>query len=383
VNRILVTGARAPVALDLARAFRAAGVVVHLADSLTPWAAKALRPGFPLHRLPPPRQSFAAFRPALAKLVAEQRIDLVVPTCEEVFWIAAAAGRDGYAPQVFAPPLAVLRRLHSKIEFGALARALGIPVPDSWTLTSADDLGRVPVDLQHLVLKPEFSRFASRTLIRPAPSRAASIRPTPTARWVAQRFVAGQEVCCWSAARAGSVVALAVYRPRWRHGQAAAFGFEAIDLPAAADIARRVARALGMTGHLSFDMIVTPDGAVLPIECNPRAVSGLHLFDSDAALARALLGAGSVPAPPVGRLRHLSPAMAVLGVPQALRRGRLAGLIRDWRAGEDAIGRPGDRLPVLGSLLDAARFAVAAMKQRQGAAAATTADIEWDGEPIP
>jgi len=383
VKGVLVTGARAPVALDLARAFRAAGCATHLADSVTPWAAKGLRPSFPIHALPPPRHRFADFRTALAKLIAEHAIDLVVPTNEEVFWVSAAAERDGYAARVFAPPLAVLRRLHSKIDFGRLAREIGIATPESWPLASCDDLARLPVGLPELVLKPEFSRFATRTLIRPDRSRLAAVKPTATRRWVAQRFIAGQEVCCWSAARSGEIVALAAYRPRWRHGQAAAFGFEAIDLPGITDIARRVAHATGMTGHLSFDMIVTPDGAVMPIECNPRAVSGVHLFDSDPALARAMLGEGCVPAPPVGRLRHLAPAMAVLGVPQALRRGRLGALLHDWRTGRDAIGRPGDRLPALGTFLDAARFAVDGLRQGASATGATTADIEWDGEPMP
>lgn len=383
MSRVLVFGARAPVALDLARAFRRAGVEVHLADSVTPWAALCSRPRFPVHELPPPRHSFAEFRRSLARLMDGLAIDLVVPTCEEVFWIAGAAARDGYAARVFAPPLEVLRRLHSKIDFVALAHTLGLPVPESWPLHGRDDVARLPVPSSDLVFKPEFSRFATRTLIRPDPARLAALAPTPTHRWTAQRFIAGQELCCWSAVRAGEVVALAAYRPRWRHGRAAAFGLEAIDAPAVTEVVRRVARATGMTGHLSFDMIETADGTVVPIECNPRAVSGLHLFDADPAIARAVLGEGPVASPPPGRLRHLAPALLMLGLPQALRHGRMGALLRDWRAGRDVIGRPGDRWPALGAMLDAARFAVTAVQQRRSAAAATTVDIEWDGEPMP
>src|SRR5688572_17054720 len=102
--RILISGARAPVAQDLARACRAAGMDVHLADSVTPFAARALRPRFPIHRLPPPRQAFADFRKRLLALIDEIAPDLLVPTCEEVFWLAEAARRDGYADRLFAPP---------------------------------------------------------------------------------------------------------------------------------------------------------------------------------------------------------------------------------------------------------------------------------------
>ena len=59
-GKVLITGARAPVAVDLARAFAAAGHEVHLADSVTPWAArwsKAKRGR--IVRLPPARHEFA------------------------------------------------------------------------------------------------------------------------------------------------------------------------------------------------------------------------------------------------------------------------------------------------------------------------------------
>ena len=40
---MLITGARAPVAVDLARAFSAAGYETHLADSVAGWAARMSR----------------------------------------------------------------------------------------------------------------------------------------------------------------------------------------------------------------------------------------------------------------------------------------------------------------------------------------------------
>ncbi len=378
---VLLTGARAPVAQDLARSFRAAGMEIHLADSVTPWAARGLRPKVPIHRLPPPRHAFAEFRAALARLADDLGVTLVVPTCEEVFWVAAAAGLDGYADRVFAPPLSVLRRLHSKIEFPALLRACGLPAPESWALASSDDLARLPLSPGETVLKPEFSRFATQVIVQPDKRRMASIAPSPARRWVAQRFVPGQEICSWAIARVGEIVAIACYRPRWRHGRSAAYAFEAIDAPAVAELSRRIARATDFTGHLSFDLIVTPDGTTVPIECNPRAVSGLHLFDGDPGLARAIMGKGSVTSPPAGRLRYLSPAMALLGLPSALAQGRIGKLLADWQEGEDALGRAGDRLPVWGALIDGARFAVTGLRGG-GAARQTTADIEWDGEEI-
>lgn len=370
---ILVTGARAPVALDIARSFRAAGHDVHLADSVAAYAARLSQPRFPLHRLPPPRHRFAAFRSALSALVDRLGVTLVVPTCEEVFYVSAAA-TGAFA--VFAPPIDTLRRLHSKRAFIDLARDAGLCVPDTQSLTDPAHL--TGLDLPHLVLKPEFSRFAAATRVRPR--TVHDVRPTPEHPWVAQRFISGEELCLWSAAIAGRITAAVVYRPVLRHGRSAAYAFEAVDCPAAVDVARAIAAATDMTGHLSFDLILTADGMALPIECNPRATSGLHLYDED-TLARAILGERQ-PAPPPGTRRHLAPAMALLGAPTALATGRIAPFVRTWRSGSDAIGRPGDRWPMIGALVDAARFAALGLSRRRSPTRQTTDDIEWNGEPI-
>ena len=371
---VLVTGARAPVALEIARSFAAHGWRVHLADSVPATAARWSRPGVPVHRLPPPRTRFAAFRAELAGLAERIGAKLIVPTCEEVFYVAAAA----LPVPVFAPLLAILRELHSKQRFIALARDAGLDVPETRLVTDRADLA--VLDRDRIVLKPEFSRFAAAALVRPSARAVARLRPTPDHPWVAQAFVAGEELCLWSAARAGRVVAHALYRPSLRHGRSAAYAFEAVDWPPARAIAERVAAVTGMTGHLAFDLIRTPDGRAVPIECNPRAVSGVHLFADD-TLARAILGEPQA-SPVAGTRRHLAPAMALMGLPRALARGTLPSFLATWRAGEDAMGRPGDRWPDAGAVLDAARFAALGLTRLRSPTRQTTADIEWNGEPI-
>jgi predicted ATP-grasp superfamily ATP-dependent carboligase len=376
---VLVTGARAPVALDLARAFRAAGHSVQLADSAPAFAARWSRATpAAVVRLPPPRTAYRAFANALCAWTTAHRAGYIVPTCEEVFYVAAAAAEGGFADQVFAPPLESLRRLHSKIDFPVLAKGAGVVAPETWAIASDEDLANCPLSRDALVLKPEFSRFGTATLIRPDHTRLRSVTATPDARWAAQTFIAGEEICLWTAARNGEIVAHAAYRPRWRHGRAAAYAFERVDNAGVLEVARAIAHHLGLTGHLSFDIILTPDGAAIPIECNPRAVSGVHLFDAAPALASAIIGEG----PPVCAevdLRYLGPAMAFLGVPSAISRGRLGDLVRDWRRGADAIGRKGDRLPAIGALADAAIFAAIALSRRRSPAGQTTDDIEWNG----
>jgi hypothetical protein len=380
---VLITGARAPVAIDLARSFRAAGYDVHLADCVTPWAARGLRPRIPIHALPPPRSQFPAFRKAVNDLISKLKIALIVPTCEEVFWLAEAAARDGYADRLFAPPPALLRKLHSKAAFAQFAAELGLHAPETQVLDASVEPEALLRPLDEIVLKPEFSRFGTHTVIEPTAAQLSFIQPTPQHRWVAQQRIEGTEICSWAAVHMGKVAAYAAYRPRWRRSKAAAFQMEAVDIPAVRDVTNRVAEATGMTGHLSFDVIVTSSGQAFPIECNPRAVSGLHLFDADPALAQAIMGHQSGLVPATGTLRHMAPAMALLGFPDALGSARLHAFITDWRHGADVIDRERGGLVTLGCLADAARFAWQATRSGRSPAGATTADIEWNGEPIP
>lgn len=378
MSRILITGARAPVALDLARSFRAAGHAVSLADSVRPFAASFSRPRLDIVRLPPPRRHFGAFRARLSALAAEH--DLIVPTCEEVFWLAAAAALDDWRDRLFAPSIAALRALHSKADFPALALAAGVEAPATWPIVSAADLGRVPLDPPELVLKPEFSRFGAKTIVGPSAAAMAGLSASPDRRWVAQARLEGEELCVWSAMLGGALVACIVYRPVLRHGRSAAYAFEAVDAPEIVEAARRIARHVGGNGQLSYDMIVRPDGKAMPIECNPRTVSGIHLLDASPAIARALLGRGAIEPPSAGTTRYLSPAMALMGIPSALAGGSPGRLRSVWRRGKDCIGRPGDRLPIAGVLLDAARFALMGVARLRSPTGETTDDIEWNGE---
>lgn len=370
---VLITGARAPVAIEIARSFSAAGMDVHLADSVPAHAARWSRPRFPVHRLPPPRHAFPAFRTALETLAAKIGAALIVPTCEEIFYVAAAA------PGVpsFVSPLPVLQRLHSKALFMELAEAAGVEAPATRIVTNRADLDAI--DPSRSVLKPEYSRFGAATLIRPDVRALRRLRPSPENRWVAQDYVVGEELCLWCAVHEGAIVAHVLYRPLLRHGRSAAYAFEAVDWPPALAMAERIAASSAITGHLAFDLIRTPGGRAVPIECNPRAISGVHLFDGD-ALARAIRGERT-PSPRPGTRCHLGPAMTMLGLPAAVANGQVRPFLEIWRSGRDVIG-DGGLGSIAGTLIDAGRFAALGLGRRRSPTRQTTDDIEWNGEPI-
>ena len=381
-KKVLITGARAPVAVDLSRAFLAAGYEPVLADSVIPWAAKASKAkSAPIHRHPPPRHEFDAFVAWLTAYVRDEDPRLIVPTCEEVFYVAAAAQLSGFSNRVFTTDLETLKTLHSKIQFPHLLDNIGVEAPQTWRIETREDLDALPEGSKEFVFKPEFSRFGTATHMQPEPKVVEALPFGKGQSWAAQRFIPGDEICFWSAARDGEIVAHAAYRPLWRHGRSAAYAFEHVASEPALDVARAVAQATNFTGHLSFDMILISDGRAIPIECNPRAVSGLHLCDAQAALAHRIMGQRDIHMD-IAKRRHLSLAMVCLGLPSAIATGKLQAFLSDWRSSADALGRPGDKGPIVGACLDAARFTFTGLGRRRSATAETTDDIEWNGQSL-
>jgi hypothetical protein len=131
MKTILVTGARAPSALHLARLFHSAGHRVILADTFRYPMSLMTRMKHAYVRLPSPRSSFSDYCTAVAALAARESLDLIVPTCEEVFSLAAIRDRRGIALPLFAPHFDLLAKVHNKADFAELATGLGADPPQT------------------------------------------------------------------------------------------------------------------------------------------------------------------------------------------------------------------------------------------------------------
>lgn len=383
-RRVLITGARAPAALDLARDFAAAGWETHLADSvksrMTRWSSLPATH----HHYPPPKQRGSAFRTRIVDLVDQHGIDLVVPTCEEVFHLAAPSLRSALGERLFAPDLESLRRLHDKFEFARAAQGWGLPAPESHRIANDHDLAQFEANSRDWVFKPRFSRFGDSTLIAPDATRLAEISPSQSVPWMAQRYVSGEEACFQGFAHRGKLVAFAAYSSDWRLGGGARYAFEPLP-DAKSEIVRRIGELLAqkaqLHGQFACDVIFDCEGAPMLIECNPRSTSGVHLMMGEGHLARAI--AEGTRAPRIqSQTAYLAPAMLLFGLPRAIATGRL----REWAAclskGHDAISGSGDRAPIAGAVADTCRFVLKGLKHNISTNAATTCDIEWNGEEL-
>ena len=368
--RILITGARAPAALHLARLMHGAGHHVVMADSLRRTVSAASRACADYVILPPANGDFTTYATAIRSAIIDHHIDLVVPTCEEVFFLAKIWAEDPPDAPLLAPDQATLLSAHNKHAFIQTAMGLGLPVPETTLLTSVPDLDKVRDRARALVFKPVWSRFARDVLIRPD---HVDIVPSDERPWVAQDFVAGTEVCVYAMAHAGRVAAISAYRPIYRAGKGAGIAFVPVSDPAIDRFVATFAAGTGWTGQISFDLMQQDDGTILPLECNPRATSGIHFFRDPDRFAAAFFGQGTV-APDCTGLQAVKLALLLYGPAQ-----QPFGVWRDlWRAG-DVMRWPGDPAPGRQQFAATLEIAGIALRRRMSLTAASTHDIEWDG----
>ncbi len=376
---VLVTGARAPVALHLARLFHGAGHRVVLADSVNWPISSGSSARFAYRRLPSPRFAPEDYLDALKALLKAEDISLLVPTCEEIFYLARIWQATPMPADLFAPPAELLTRVHDKYAFITLVRGLGLDVPETRLLSCQDDLDAVRGQSGDLVFKPVWSRFASRVLLRPEVSELAAIKPTPAAPWVAQEFLAGDEISVYAVAVEGTIKALSLYRSLYRAGRGAGICFEPVADANAREFVEKFARGTSWTGQLSFDLIRTGDGRIRPLECNPRTTSGVHLFRQAEAFVSAFLGGAEALPIDVDARQGVRLAMLFYGLPAAIRSGTLRRFLKDLRSMQEIFEWPGESVSAAAQLKTLTEISLTAVWDRVSLQQAATRDIEWNG----
>lgn len=380
-RRVLILGGRASVALDHARRFHRLGWTVQVADSipcrLTGWSSAVAR----THAVRAPRYDARGFVRDLNRIVRDERIDLLLPSCEEALHLSRHRAALPASLHVAVDAFDTLAALHSKWIFLGLARQHGMPVPDSGRVHTLEQ-AREWAQGRPVVLKPEFSRFGVHVRLYPhgIPADAAAL--APLGAWVVQAYLDGDELCSYAIAHRGRLLAHAIYRPLHRLRRSSSYYFQPVQRPAITTAIADFVAGTHYSGQISFDWIEQDGHRARALECNPRATSGLHLFRNDVDLPGALLGDGRLHEPAQHRARMIAVLMATAGLQDALMRGQPGRWLRDWRQADDVIAVAGDRLAPAGSLLDLASYARLALQQGCNLREAATRDIEWDGEPL-
>lgn len=370
---VLLTLGRLPKALDLARGFAELGWRVVVAEPFGRHLVGMSRAVARSHRIAAPADGAARYLEDLARVIAAERVDLVLPVSEETPHVAFLHGRLAPGTTLFTMPPGDVLRLHDKHGFARRAGAIGLRAPETHALgdpAAADLVRSGPV-----VVKPVLS--CSGRGVRVLPAGADLPPPVSAAPAIVQRFVAGDEYSSCSIAHAGRISSTVVYRAAQKSGSVAVV-FERVSHPAIEDWIRRFVAAERWSGFIAFDIVVDADGAPWGIECNPRATSGLH-FWRRTDIARAVLDRGHSPRlRPETRLQQFYPALTETQM-SLFRGGPFAANLRRLLTTRDVTWEWGDPLPFL--TMTATSWPIIRMAMARGVpfGEVATLDVGWYG----
>lgn len=282
-----MTGSRAPVALDLARILKVAGHNVICADSLYPTISKFSSYVDAHYKLPSPVTKLDRFALEIEKIVQEEKIDLLIPMCEEVVFISKI--RLQLSCDVFTMDFSTIEALHNKWSFYRWVKNFSIQPPKTWLIQNEQDLVNLPANSK-LVFKRIYSRFSAHLIVKEKEEKLPSLLHDPKNPYIAQEYIEGEKLCSYSVVREGKVTAHSEYKALQSIGRGSAIAFVSTYSEKVFSFVCDFVKKINYTGQISFDFIRKNNGELYCIECNPRATSGIHLFEKNSDLSNSFVG---------------------------------------------------------------------------------------------
>jgi len=394
--RILITAARAPIALDLIRHLTRAGHEVLLTDSRRYPLSRFSHLPKGYFRTCAPGIDPARYRHELRRIAIRHSVDLILPTFEEVMHISDGLSEFAGICDVFCDDFHKLHNIHNKFSFIETARNAGMSVPETRMLTSRESVQELRDRSEQFAFKPVYSRFGDQVVLAPSRDELDKVKPTENCPWVAQQFIDGDLYCSFGVAHNGRLRLHSAYRPTCFAGRAGIL-FDSVQEPQLLRQVQNLVAHLNFTGFISFDFMRDRNGHFHAIECNPRTTSGSHLLnvtnepegsDGLTSLARAILEPdGPLIQAAEGQTRMLGFAMAIYMWSKKNHPYGSSKVFRSLRSAQDVIFRWSDPLPALMAPVMLAETFASSLSYGIPLTRSGTYDHEWNNVqptvPIP
>ncbi len=355
---ILLLGARAPIALDLARSFHSKGFRVILADSLRFPIGRWSNTIVNYERLPSAKHDTLEYKEAISQLVLKYSIKHIVPTCEETFYISRY--KKNWGCKVWAPAFELMDLLHNKETF-FLEFKNQLSIPETISLKDFSDWSQS----EQYVFKPAYSRFATRLFMNQAVTKESFSK---TENWIVQKKVEGTEMCIYSIWDAGKLKGYVSYVPLYKAGKGSGVYFKSVENCEVKRQVQEFGESHKYTGQLSFDVIISED-TVWFIECNPRGTSGVHLLNNN--LVECFFEEDEKET--IVIRDSMLTSLMLLTHPFKFFK-------KDVRMSKDVLFSLKDPLPALAQILSFLEFVFIKLSKGVSLIEATTYDIEWNGD---
>lgn len=268
MKNILILSGRANVSLHITKILYKNGYNVFIVDFVDFFLCKKSKYIKKSFKITAPNKNIDDFILGINKITKENSIDLIIPTCEEVFYLSKY--KDKINANILVDNIEKLLILHNKYKFIKFCENIGINVPKTILIKN----GKLPKIKGKAILKPIFSRFGTNVFLL---NKNSNIKINKNKDYVLQQYLKGEEICSYSIAKNGEILIHTNYKMKYKAFNSVSIFYEYFENKEIEKIVKKIVKELNFTGQISFDFIMTEKG-VFPIECNPRATSGLNLI---------------------------------------------------------------------------------------------------------
>jgi glutathione synthase/RimK-type ligase-like ATP-grasp enzyme len=384
MKKILVTGARAPAALEIIRRLADEKYEVYAADCFHFPLGRFSSPVKKYLQLPSPRHDLNNFKKKLIDFVRNNQIDFIFPVCEEVFYLSYCKQEIEKYCKVFCEDFSLLSRLHNKYSFQEIAREKQIGAIETFIVhTPQEELPLICASKTY-VAKPVFSRFGDKALLNLKSHEIRNKLSDHLYPWTVQEFIKGEEFCSYALCKNGVIISQACYQPYFRAGRGSSIYFRSVLKPEIFQQVEILVKGLSYPGQIGFDFIETKERKTFILECNPRGTSGIHLvpnIDWKSIFSLGDVEVNFIQPKPILYSKMISLAMIIFGL-RSPNDHSVTEFIRAYFNANDVIFTLKDWKPFFGQFASLGELLWRKYKMGQSLKDASTNDIEWDGQSI-
>ncbi len=379
-KKILLTGARSPITLDLSRLLSFAGHQVFVADTSKVHVCRFSNAVKKCFTFPSPRFQPQKFIETLIDLINHERFDALIPNWEEIFCIARHLHLFPNSCQVFCSDFTTLNMLHNKWLFAEKLKELGILVPKTYLVATNDQLPKIPFQ-NPFILKASYSR-ASQKVLKVFPGRYdLNFTISQNNPWLAQQWIQGKKFCSYSVCDQGEVRAHCTYPVEYSIDDSSCVTFRSVNHQKIYRWIRNFVAHLHYSGQISFDFIETDEGDLYAIECNPRATSGVHLFTKQDRLDKAFFAPHeSLILPALNSKRQIAAGMVLYGWRSKDPGYKFSRYLKSLLSTKDVVFNRKDIKPFLLSPYVFGLYYLNSLKMRANLPTTFTYDLDYDNE---
>ncbi len=390
-RRLLLTNGRSPITLYLARLLHSRNHEIFVTDPQKFHYCRfsnCVKKNFvvPSSRFEPEKYVLT-----LAKIVREEKIDMVIPNWEDVFPISKRKELFPSSCKVFVSDFELLKTVHHKGSFIDLLDHLGFETPETIVLRSRRDLENV--DLSTFALKQGFSRSSKYVYKVKKGSPLPPVFPTEREDWIAQEWLSGNVYCTYSISHQGKIFAHSAYPMEFvkdhkeegglKHPNIGSYclSFYSIHHEKILKWVEKFVAKTNFTGQLAFDFIELSNGKLYAIECNPRLTSGVTLFHQNDCLDNGFFALNSKPIyPSTQKTKQILLPMIFLGWQPAVFCNKIGLYLKHLLFAKDIVFDIKDLKPFLFQPYIIFKCLWISFRKKSSIASSFTGDLDYNGE---